>query len=119
MSKSTLRWLIIIATVVTAIVHLALGLGGIFGGSPGGLDYIFVLNGLGYFALLAAVFVPNVPFFAGKRALAHYLLIGFAAVTFILYFVFNGFSSFGPAAIVSKLAELVIIVTTFMHLNQA
>jgi len=118
MSKSTLRWLIIIATVVTALVHLALGLGGIFGGSPGGLDYIFVLNGLGYFGLLAAVFVPNVPFFADKRALAHYLLIGFAAVTFILYFVFNGFS-FGPAAIVAKLAELVIIVTTFMHLNQA
>jgi hypothetical protein len=119
MNRSTLRIIIIVTTVVTALVHLALGLGGIFGGNPGGLDYLFVLNGLGYLALLAALFVPNIPVFADNRALAHYLMIAFAGVTFVLYFVFNGFSNLGGAAIVAKLAELLLIASTWMHLNAA
>jgi len=119
MNRSTLRILIIVTAVVTALVHLALGLAGIFGGAPGALSYLFVLNGLGYLALLAALFVPNVPVFANNRALAHYLMIAYAALTFVLYFMLNGFSHLGAAAIVAKLAELILMASTWMHLRAA
>ena len=49
-SASMLRLGIIVLTVVTAMVHLYLGLSS---GLPP-----FVLNGLGYLALLAALFLP-------------------------------------------------------------
>jgi len=77
------------------------------------------LNALGYLALLAALFVPNVPVFADNRALAHYLMIAYAALTFVLYFMLNGFSHLGAAAIVAKLAELILMASTWMHLRAA
>jgi hypothetical protein len=117
MNRSTLRVSIIVLAAITALVHLALGIGALAGGEGGALDILFVLNGIGYFALLAALFLPNVPIFANNRPLAHYLTILFAALTFVLYFVFNGFSDFGPAAIVAKLAELLLIISTVLHLN--
>jgi hypothetical protein len=123
MNKSTLRWLIIIATVVTALVHLALGLAGIFGGSPGGLDIAFVLNGLAYLTLLAALFFFTVPVLSANKRLTHYLLIALGAVTFILFFVFNWqhvlVGEVGPAAIVAKIADLTVVITTALHLKQA
>lgn len=117
MNRSTLRTLIIIFTIITALIHLALGIWGIVGGTPGFLDYLFVLNGIGYIALLAALFVPGVPIFAGNRALAHYLMIIYTGLTFVLYFVFNGFSDIGPGAIVTKVDELLLIIVTVLHLN--
>ena len=119
MDRGTLRLIIIVTAVVTALVHLALGLAGVFGGSPGSLDYLFVLNGLGYLALLAALFVPNVPVFATNRSLAHYLMVAFAGMTFVLYFMFNGFSNLGAAAAISKLAELLLMASTWRHLKAA
>lgn len=114
MNRSTLRIAIIVLTLITAGVHLALGLAGVFG-EPDMLSYAFVLNGLGYLSLLAALFM-NIPFFRDNRPLAHWLLMGFAALTFILYFVFNGFT-FGPSAIIAKGAELLLIIATFLHLR--
>lgn len=118
MNRSTLRIAIIVLTLITAGVHLAFGLAGLFGGDLGGFTIPFVLNGLGYLSLLAALFM-DVPFFRDNRPLAHWLLIGFAALTLILYFVFNGFSNFGPAAIITKGAELLLIIATYMHLRAA
>lgn len=119
MGRSTLRIVIIIVTTITALVHLALGAAGIAGGEAGPLNIAFVLNGIGYFVLLAGVFTAMVPVLSGNKGLAHYALIAFTAVTFVLYFVFNGFSHLGAAAIVSKLAELLLVITAFLHLNAA
>ena len=119
MNRSTLRILIIVTAVVTALVHLALGVGGILTIGVNTLGVLFVLNALGYLALLAALFVPNVPVFADNRSLAHYLMIAFAALTFVLYFLMNGFSHLGAAAIVAKLAELILMSSTWMHLRAA
>ena len=113
MNRSTLRILIIVTAVVTALVHLALGVGGIL---TIGVNTLGVLC---YLALLAALFVPNVPVFADNRALAHYLMIAYAALTFVLYFMLNGFSHLGAAAIVAKLAELILMSSTWMHLRAA
>jgi hypothetical protein len=119
MNRSTLRVVILVLAAVTAIVHLALGIGGIVSGQGGAFNIMFVLNGVGYFALLAALFLPGVPVFGNNRAAAHYLMIAYTALTFVLYFVFNGFSEFGTAAIVAKSAELLLIIATVLHLNAA
>ena len=119
MNRPTLRVVIIVLAAVTAIVHLALGISGIVQGWGGTLGIMFVLNGVGYFALLAALFLPGVPVFANNRAAAHYLMIFYAALTFVLYFVINGFSKIGPAAIVAKSAEVLLIIATVLHLNAA
>jgi len=123
MKTSTLRWLIIISAIVTALIHLALGLAGIFGGSPGGFDIAFVLNGLAYLGLLSALFFFTVPVLSANKRLTHYLLIALGVVTFVLFFVFNWqhvmMGDIGPAAIVSKIADLTVVITTFLHLKQA
>lgn len=119
MKRSTLRVVIIVLAAITAIVHLALGVASIVSGQGVAFGIVFVLNGVGYFALLAALFSPGVPVFGDNRAAAHYLMIFYTGLTFVLFFVFNGFSDFGPAAIVSKLAELLLIIATALHLNAA
>ncbi|MCO6453185.1 MAG: hypothetical protein J5I90_20560 [Caldilineales bacterium] len=53
MSRSTLRILIIIFTLITAAIHLLLG----FNFFADTLGKLFVLNGLGYVILLAALLV--------------------------------------------------------------
>lgn len=115
MKQPTIRWLMIVLASTTAVVHLALGLQGVFGGSP---DMVmFILNGLGYFALLAALFVPSIPFFSARQPLTHYLMIGYTALTFALYFALNGFTGWSFAAAVSKLAEFLLVVVTFINLR--
>ncbi len=77
-----------------------------------------ILNGLGYIGLLAAMFVPGIPIFKTRRKLAAYLMIGFASLTFVLFFVANGFSYWNAAAIISKLAELLLVIATATYLRR-
>ena len=50
MSTSRLRQAIIVLTTITALIHLVLL-------NLGGLDLLFLLNGIGYFVLLWALVV--------------------------------------------------------------
>jgi hypothetical protein len=85
------------------------------GGAPGGfnifrllplpLPTLFLLNGIGYIVLGTALYLPALARF---RPLVRWLLIAFATVTFVLYFLFNGFR-LNPIAIVDKIAELTLI----------
>lgn len=115
MNESLQRILIVVFALITAVIHLALGAGGLLRGDVGLV--MFILNGLGFVGLLGAMFLPGIPMFSTRRRLASYMMIGFAAVTFVLFFVVNGFSYFTPPAIISKLAELLLIVVTVLHLR--
>jgi hypothetical protein len=117
MSESTSRWIVIVLTIVTAAIHLSLGVGGVIM-HPDTLCVLFILNALGYLALLAALFL-NVPFFKDHRLLAHYLLIAFATVTFIAFFIvnFDILPQIGIAAIIAKADELLLIAVTSMRLR--
>lgn len=99
-----LQYIIILLTVVTALIHLFLGIGFI----PDTLGYIFVLNAVGYLVLLAALYF--IPQLAGRRGLIRWLLIAFTAVTFILYFVFNWPDVWGVMGIIDKAVELLLII---------
>ena len=118
MNRSTLRWVIIVLTLATVGIHWYLvPLQGLPAGIP------FILNGLGYLVLMAALFF-NVPvlsdFFASRPGWAHYALIAFTAVT-ILAWVAIGDKSFntslGQIGWVDKIIEVLLIVAVWLHLQ--
>lgn len=108
MKHSTLHAVILVTGLVTAFVHLVL-----LSVVLGELSVLFVLNGLGYLALLGAFFW-NPPFLAGRRGLLHALFIGYAAVT-VLAWIPAG--TRGPVGYLTKLDELILIAALVMHLR--
>jgi hypothetical protein len=95
------------------------------GGAPGGfnmfqylplpLPILFLINGIGYLVLGSALYLPAL---ARYRRVVRWLLIIFAAATFMLYFLFNGFR-LSPIVIVDKVAELTLIVLLLIDDRQA
>lgn len=100
---TTQRWLIMGLTAATGIIHLGLGLGdlGNFFG------WLMLLNGLGYFGLLAAYFF-DLPLWPFKRAQTRSFLMAFAAVTILAYLAIN-LNNLGALGIITKLIEAALI----------
>ncbi|MCC6604419.1 MAG: hypothetical protein IT327_14495 [Anaerolineae bacterium] len=90
-------------TVATALIHIVLGIM-----SGGTFLIIFLLNGLGYLGLLAALYF--LPQFAAQRSMVRWALLAFTAVTFILYFAFNASNPWNPMGLVDKAIELILII---------
>ncbi len=111
-SLSSRQWIVVGLAVVTAVIHLILGLGLVGGGD---INALFVLNGVGYLALIVALYF--LPQLAGQRALVRWALIGYTAVTFILYFVFNWPDIWGPVGLLDKGIELVLIILLWLDKN--
>ena len=77
---------IFLLTVATAVIHLYLALTAIaYMGFNFGV-MLFILNGLGYLGLLAALQLP-IPQLARFRSAARWALVAFAALTIVLFFV--------------------------------
>jgi hypothetical protein len=94
---------IIVLTVATAAIHFSRAI------ADPEIRVLFILNGLGYLALLSAIYLPF-PWFAGRRKLADRLLIGYAALTIILWGVWVAMSGEATAlGIVDKLIEIALI----------
>ncbi len=89
---------IIALTIATAIVHLYLG----FQGLP-----LFVLNGLGYLVLLAALYLP-VPQLAPYRNAVRWVLVGYTALTIVLWLVITGGAS-NATGYIDKVVEVLLI----------
>jgi hypothetical protein len=90
---------IIVLTITTAAIHLFVAF--IF---PA-MRTLFILNSLGYLALLAAYFLPQ---FSNAHSLVRWALIAFTAVTIVGYFVVNGIKM-DPLGLLTKLIEVVLI----------
>ena len=71
---------IIALTIGTALIHLYLGLQGL----P-----LFVLNGLGYLGLLAALTLP-LPYLSDYRSLTRWVLVCYTALTIFLWITGRG-----------------------------
>ncbi|MCP5098407.1 MAG: hypothetical protein GY943_22890 [Chloroflexi bacterium] len=94
------QYIIIGLAVATALIHLILGI--MFGAD----GILFILNGIGYLALIVGFYF--VPQLAGQRGLVRWALLGYTAVTVILYFVLTP-ELLSPIGIVDKLIELGLI----------
>jgi hypothetical protein len=134
----TLQIVIITLVVITAFVHLqrgiSLSMGGFGGGRPGGpppggaagrlpgggppggfnimevlplpLPMLFILNGITYLVLVTALYLPAL---AQYRPIIRWLLILFAALTIVMYFLVNGFR-LNPLGMFDKILEISLIV---------
>ncbi len=117
MKMNNVRYGIIIATLVTAVLHFAAALDkALF---PDGPDPLFLLNGIGYVGLLGAYFLP-IPFFQQRHELVRKGLIGFAILTIaawvfiwvIQYVIINHtpfFSHDSLYGVPAKIAEVALI----------
>jgi hypothetical protein len=85
--------------LVTAVVHLYLGIR--FG------DTLFLLNGIGYIGLVAMLYLP-LAFLAAYRGYVRWVLIGYAALTVVLYFVMQGIQN-DPLGWFTKAVEVALI----------
>jgi hypothetical protein len=98
---------IFLLTLVTAVIHLYLALTAI---PYYGLNFgvmLFILNGLGYLALVAALQLP-IPQLARFRSVARWTLVAYAALTIVLFFVMAPFYDF--IGYLDKAIEVALIV---------
>ena len=87
---------IILLSVTTAIIHLALGI-------PNGLS-MFILNGVGYMILVTALYLPQL---RNQKKYIRWVLILYTAIT-ILGWVFVGARN--TIGYLDKLVEIALIV---------
>jgi hypothetical protein len=98
---------IFLLTLATAVIHLYLALTAI---PYYGLNFgvmLFILNGLGYLALVAALQLP-IPQLARFRSVARWTLVAYAALTIVLFFVMAPFYDF--IGYLDKAIEVALIV---------
>lgn len=92
---------VIILTLITAFIHLYLSFQ-----FPEGPDPAFLLNAIGYVALLLAIYAP-IPALVPYRSIACWVLIGYTALTIALWLFFGANSLL---AYFVKLVEVVLLL---------
>ena len=95
-ANDPLRIGVIVLTVGTALIHLYLGLQGF----P-----LFILNGLGYLGLLAALVLP-IPGISNYRSLTRWVLVGYTALTIFLWILVGARN---PIGYTDKIIEIVLV----------
>lgn len=108
MNSNLSRGLTVTLALITAVVHLFLGFRDL--STPFGI--MFVLNGLGFLGL-TGLFVLPIPTLAPFRGPVRWILIGYSALTFVLYFVFNGLN-LNLISGITKAAELGLIAVLWI-----
>jgi hypothetical protein len=112
-TQTKLGWVqygIMITTVITAVVHLFIGIT-----LP---STLFLLNGIGYLVLLVGLFAP-ISIAQTYRNLIRWALIGFAAVTIVAWVAIGDKSWPGGAlGYVTKLDEVVLLALLWMDRNR-
>ncbi|MDX1415792.1 MAG: hypothetical protein R3293_16460 [Candidatus Promineifilaceae bacterium] len=106
-----LQYGIIVLTIITALIHLGLGVTFL----PDFFGILFLLNGITYLLLLAGLYF--IPQLANRRSLIRWLLLAFTALTFVLYFAFNWPDIWGLGGIVDKTVELILIVLLLIDIR--
>jgi hypothetical protein len=94
-TDNLLRGGIVVLTLGTAVIHLQLAF-------P---DPVFILNGLGYLALLAALYLP-VPQLSRYRNSVRWTLVGYTALTIFLWILFGARI---PIGYIDKAIEVALI----------
>jgi hypothetical protein len=94
-TDTVLRIVIAVLTLGTALIHLQLNF-------P---DPVFILNGLGYLTLLAALYLP-ITQIARYRDVVRLVLAGYAALTIFLWILLGARTSVGY---VDKVIEIALI----------
>ena len=104
-SLSSQSYRIIALALLTGLIHLFLGAQ--YG------DMLFILNGLGYFALVVALYL--LPQLANSRSYIRWALLAYAAVTIVAYFIQNPEPLSSGFGLLTKAIEVILIVLLFLE----
>jgi hypothetical protein len=96
---------VIVLTIGTAMIHFYLGLHGF----P-----LFILNGLGYLTLLAALTLP-IPRISDYRSLIRWVLVGYTTLTIFLWILVGARNSIGYA---DKIIEIVLVALLVLEASR-
>jgi hypothetical protein len=99
---------IIVLTLATALIHFYLNV------LMGKIDPLFTLNGLGYLALLAALFLP-LPLLSRYRPLIKWVMVIYTLIT-IAAWIFLGARDF--LGYLDKLIEAALVVLLLLYRPQ-
>ncbi len=100
-ASTALRVGILLLTLATALIHLQLAF-------P---DPVFILNGLGYLTLLAALYLP-VSRLARYRNVVRWVLVGYTALTILLWVLFGART---PIGYIDKAIEITLILLLLLE----
>lgn len=97
---------VIVLTTITALIHFQRAI------ADPDIRILFILNGLGFFALLVAFYMPM---FQQYHKLVRWTFIVYTAVTILLYFVWGFMSGEWtvPVGPIAKLVEAALIVLIY------
>ncbi len=115
-SPKVLRSLIVVFTLVTALVHLWLVYNGMTRARNPSISYPFLINGVGYLALLGAFFLTRTSREQWHR-LVQYLLMAFAAGSIVAWIIINHGRFFLALSIFDKAIEVLLIVVVWRYLR--
>jgi hypothetical protein len=96
---------IIVLTLITAMIHLI-----VLNVRMGAADLPFILNGLGFLTLLAALYLP-LPIVKDRRSLVRWIMIGFTAITILAWVAIGSRDAIGYF---TKLVEVALIVLLWL-----
>ena len=105
-----MKFLIALLTAATGILHLLVGFGMVGGG---GMNWLLVINGVGYLVLLVLFWRAS-----GNGGTIRWILLAYALITFIGYFLLNSGANFGfgnTMGLIVKAIELLLILLLFMY----
>ncbi len=104
-----MKALIALLTAATGILHLLVGFN-IVGGSAA-INWILVLNGVGYLVLLWLFWTSS----GSRRGTIRWILLAYTLITLVGYFVINGSAGFQSAmGLIIKGIELLLIILLFL-----
>jgi hypothetical protein len=111
MLTSNRRLLIIVLTAVTAVIHFSRA------AADPEIRVLFILNGLGYLALLGAYYAPQL---SAQHSRVRAVFLGYTAVTILLYLVWvvmSGSWTF-PLGPLDKVIEILLIGLLWRDKNE-
>ncbi|GIK75592.1 MAG: hypothetical protein BroJett021_45800 [Chloroflexota bacterium] len=104
---TSIQWGIVVLTLITALIHIWLGIGFL---DSGGV--IFVLNGAGYLSLLFLLLAPIAPL-ARYRSLIRWALIAYTAITIFAWLLIPT-AARTPLAFFDKAVEIALVVLLWL-----
>jgi hypothetical protein len=113
MNRQTLRTLVTVTAVLTAVIHLYYAFFLI--GPTEMLGILFILNGLGYLVLLLA-YLGKLSFIRLSNGAITWTFMAFTAVTILAWVVMGERS---PLAYFTKLDEIVLLIALWLGRRSA
>ena len=98
-ADTMIRAAVVLLTMITAAIHISL----LF---P---DPVFILNGLGYLTLLAALYLP-IPRLAHYKRVLRWTLIGYATLTILLWVAIGERTLLGYSTTADEVALVVLLI---------